>query len=102
MVILGAVQSNEGLHPMGAAVSIQSLLSPIPNTMRRDFLQKHKLTRFSGPVEFANAFIPWTHNPYDNDGFSMAYLTTMTNTKAKLANAGPGGVCYRTYKDNSR
>jgi Transposase IS4 len=68
-------------------------------TMRRDFLQKHKLTRFSDPVEFANAFIPWTHNPYDNDGFSMAYLTTMTNTKAKLANAGPGGVCYRTYKD---
>jgi Transposase IS4 len=29
----------------------------------------------------------------------MALLTTFTNTKAKLANAGPGGVCYPDWKD---
>jgi hypothetical protein len=67
-------------------------------TARKDFLSRHKLTRFSDPVEFANAFIPWETNAYDKDLLSMSMLTTFTNTKAALANAGPGGVCYRTFK----
>jgi hypothetical protein len=66
-------------------------------TPRRDFLHKHKLTRFSDPVEFANAFIPWSENPYDTSLLSMHSLCSMTNLKANLANAGPGGTCYRTF-----
>jgi hypothetical protein len=68
-------------------------------TPRQDFLLKHNLTRSSDPVEYANAFFPWKENPYNPALLSMGMLTTYTNLKAKLANAGPGGVCYPDWKD---
>jgi hypothetical protein len=68
-------------------------------TPRRDFLLKHKLSVHSDPVEYADAFFPWTENPYSPGLLSMAQLTTFTDLKAKLANAGPGGVCYPDWVD---
>ena len=68
-------------------------------TPRTDFLLKDKLNAFSDPVQFTNAFLPWGENPYGPTLLSMSLLTTYTNLKAILANAGPGGVQYHDWKD---
>lgn len=66
--------------------------------VRNDFLKKHRLTFRSDPVEFVDAFIPWEANPYGDKHFSLSQITTFTNTKARLANAGKGGTFYRDYQ----
>jgi hypothetical protein len=58
------------------------------------FQIRHGLTRHSGPVEYANAFVPATPNPYNPNFFSIHQLTVFTNIKAQLTNAGPGGIWY--------
>lgn len=57
---------------------------------RRDFLRKHHLSKHSDPVEFMDAFFPLA-NSYDVNGFSLAQMTTFTNMKATMGNAGKGG-----------
>lgn len=64
---------------------------------RRDFMRKHHLSKHSDPVEFFEAFFPWGDNPYGKSKFSIAQLTTYTNLKATLANAGPEGTCYKDF-----
>ena len=61
---------------------------------RRKFQIRHKLSRHSDPVEFADAFFPVTPNIYNPKFISQHQLTMFTNLKAQLANAGPGGTCY--------
>ena len=70
-------------------------------TPRKDFLRQNKLTVSSDPVEFANAYFPWKENLYNPNQLSMSLLTSYTNMKAQLANAGPGGACYPDWKDFS-
>lgn len=60
-------------------------------------MRKHHLTKHSDPVEFMDAFFP-IQNPYDANAFSFAQITTYTNLKASVANAGKGGTCYQDFK----
>jgi Transposase IS4 len=61
---------------------------------RKKFQELHHLSRHSDPVEFADAFIPWNSNVHGDKLLSMSMLTTFTNLKASLANAGNTGNCY--------
>ncbi|CAB9519576.1 unknown protein [Seminavis robusta] len=67
-------------------------------SLRQEFLRKNKLTQYSDPVEYANAFLPWDENLHDPKWLSISKLTTFTNMKAQLSNAGDGGTCYRDFK----
>jgi hypothetical protein len=65
---------------------------------RRDFQLKHKLTKYSDPVEFAEAFFPMHENPYGPSKLSQSLLTSYTNLKAGIANAGDLGGVYSTFQ----
>jgi hypothetical protein len=65
---------------------------------RRKFQIKHQLSKHSDPVEFAEAFIPWNANVYNDKFLSMHQLTVFTNLKALSANAGKGGSCYPDFE----
>jgi len=65
---------------------------------RESFLVKHKLTKDSLPVEFADAFFPMYANKEKDDNgdpmLSMEFLAQNTNMRANLAFAGEA-----TYND---
>jgi hypothetical protein len=65
---------------------------------RRDFQIRHKLSRHSDPVEFMDAFLPWSSNTYGDKHLSLSKLTTFTNLKAQLANAGSAGEVYPDFQ----
>ena len=63
-----------------------------------EFLEKHKLSKTSRCYDFSDAMVPlvskYNSNGGKAGGFLFAQLTTWLNSKAMLANAGEGGVCY--------
>jgi hypothetical protein len=61
---------------------------------RKKFQELHHLSRYSDPVEFADAFLPWNANVHGDRFLSLNQLTAFTNMKANLANAGNTGSVY--------
>ena len=65
------------------------------------FKKKHNLSKLSRSYEFADAFLPRKSKYSDHPGrpgsFSFANLTSWTNTKAVLANAGENGTTYPDF-----
>ena len=69
---------------------------------RLSFLEKHKLTSDSHPVEFLEAFMPATNPVKSATGthFSLFDAVTWTNLKANLSHAGTAD-CYHDWIDFS-
>jgi len=70
---------------------------PDPN-----FVKKQKLTCNAHPSVFFDIFVPFKTNTYNRAGRgefpSIAAWTKYTNSKAMLANAGPGGQVYPDFR----
>ena len=62
-------------------------------------ISNHKLSPDSRPDEFSEVFIPFSMNKPDGkkEMVSFELLTKLTNLKATITNAGPGGVCYHDF-----
>jgi hypothetical protein len=65
------------------------------------FVQKHNLSIKSHPADYAEVFIPYRLNPYNNrdaEHPSVQTWTRYTNAKAMMSQAGEGGAVYQDFK----
>jgi hypothetical protein len=66
------------------------------------FVKKQKLTCDAHPSVFFDIFVPFKTNEYNRAGRgefpSIAAWTKYTNSKAMIANAGPGGQVYPDFR----
>ena len=62
-------------------------------------MSNHKLSPDSRADEFSEVFLPFSMNEPDvnKEMVSFELLTKLTNLKATITNAGPGGVCYHDF-----
>ena len=64
-----------------------------------DYLHRHNISVESSPKEWFNLFLPVHRRRQDHpDVFTLEEMTTWTNRKAYLSNAGEGGSNYSHWK----
>ena len=93
-------RGNQILHPRTKEPKMKDVVRENGH-VNPAFKTKHKLSKSSRSYEFADTMLP-LQSKYSPDGstargFSFANLTSWTNTKAILANAGPNGITYRDF-----